>query len=253
MSEDSQRKTRVVWTSEEQTQVVEEAVRLSLGDTDYIWSFIADGQKVLPPERQRMIAGRNGINTKIAEEFCTQRQGILERGVPFQVNIEKQVNIERPRAEILASITTQELIQLVADRMAPIIELLPVFLQKGIEQPAKRAPAESKREQSVIPIPVPTGPRKPRVLMVGFLPGQEKIFEEKVKNFNLELKFLDKDASKPKVPPSCQWCISLDKIRHAVSDKLQDSFQKNVFFVKGLDGALKQLADLNSRVGYDAG
>lgn len=237
-----------MWSEEEQRQVVEEAVRLSLKDTNFIWSFIAQGQAVLPEARRRIITGRNGINDKIIAEFCAVRQEILERGVPFAVNIEKPVMVERPREEVLQSITTKELIQLVAERMAPLFELIPALLHKRSEPHTPEVRMESKREESLRPVQS-RQPRKPRVLMYGFLPGQEKVIAEKAANFNLELKFLDKEVSQLKVPPTCQWCVSLDKIRHAASDKLRKSFKKDVFFVHGVESALKKLAELNSLAG----
>ena len=128
---EAKRKSKVIWNDQEIAVVARAAVERSLEDRSFIWSFVAHGQNVLPQNRRRTITGRNGINARIIEEFCRLRQEILEEGVPFQVDVVRQVMVERPREDILNSITTEELIGLLAKRLAPVIDMLPGLIQKG--------------------------------------------------------------------------------------------------------------------------
>lgn len=248
MAASKDRKTRVVWTNEELTLVVQEAVRLSLKDEDFIWAFVSKGQKVLLQDRQRVITGKNGINPKTIGEFCHVRQEILETGVPFEVVIEKEVLVERPRKDILASITTEELLGLFASRLAPIIELIPVLIEKASEKlettrevasPSGRAEERALEERTA---------RNPRVLLYGFLPQQEMDIREKSKVFNLDLRFQKKEGRQSEPPPSCQWCVVINKISHPAWNKLKKNFGGRIRLVEGVTQAMQILADINSQV-----
>ena len=247
-----QRKPRVFWTDEELEAVIAKAVEVALEDKEFIWSFIAKGQQqALPKERQRFIAGRNVINDKITKMFCESRQKVLEAGVPYPVFIQddpKEVLVERPRAELLDRITTEELIGIIAKRLATIIDLIPNLLQRGKDKGAlseQAAPISTRIVQ-----PSNQVKRLQRVLLIGFLPDQEAHIRNKANSFNLELMFQRKDASKVDPPPSCKWCILLlTKISHSTGNKVRDALgRERAFYVNGIDQAVKTLADINSRV-----
>lgn len=241
------RKKRVIWDDSESAAAVAEAVRISLEDEDFIWAFVAKGQKVLSPERQRNITGRQGINRTVLEEFRRVRREILETGVPFEVTIEKEVLVERPRKDVLASITTEELVMLVAKKLAPIIDFLPALIEKAGERLVVASKAESSGGVPQV-LETPTN-RNPRVLLYGFLPQQEKDILDRTKEFNLELRFQKKEGRQPEPPPSCQWCVVINKVSHPAWNKLKGHFGKRISLVEGLTQALQTLADINSLAG----
>jgi len=251
----AKRKSKVYWTDEEMAQVIAEAVKLSLEDKEFTWSFVGKGQKVLPEERRRSIMGKAGINSKIMDAFCQARQDALDTGVPFQVTIEKEsveVLVERPREEILRSVTNEELTGLIAKRLlAPIFDSIPALLQKGREWPSTGEATFAGGETRVVQPPRASAPRKPKVLLYGFLPGQETDIREKAKGFTLiDLIFAEKDSRMKGTLPSCQWCVMLMKSSHAASGKLKKSLGNDrIFPVEGISMAVKALADINSQVG----
>lgn len=244
---EAKRKSKVIWNDQEIAAVARAAVERSLEDRSFIWSFVSHGQSVLPHNRRRTITGRNGINARIIEEFSRLRQEILEEGVPFQVDVVRQVMVERPREDILNSITTEELIGLLAKRLAPVIDMLPGLIQKGTQRLATPPVPEAQHH----PAPaeeVEGTTRYPKVLLTGFLPGQEKDIRAKAGEFKLNLVFKGKDVEKSAAPSSCQWCVSLRKMSHAMSGRLKKTMGKNIIIVDGITGALKALADINSRI-----
>lgn len=246
----TQRKPRVFWTNEELESVIKEAVQVALQDEEFIWSFISKGQlRVLPKERQRTITGRNAVNDRMARMFCEERQKVLDEGTPYPVVIEeetREVLVERPRAELLESITTEELICIIAKRMAPIIDLIPTLLTKGGDKIMANEFTDSS-QLKVINKLLPTK-RKVRVLLIGFLPDQEKEIQSKSENFNLELMFQRKDANSAVPPPSCQWCVVFQKVSHSTFNKAKGHFgSKKLFFSTGIADTMKKLADINSK------
>ncbi len=249
-----QRRTRVVATEEEIAQVAEEAVKLALQDKELIWPFIAKAQKVLPENRRRTITGRNQVNKAMVEEFCRQRQDILDTGVPFPVQITeppKEVLVERTRPDLLASITSEEFAGLIAQRfLTPLIEMVPQLLQRGKEHTvvsAEKTP-QTPNGTATVSHHSPPSAKKQRVLLFGFLRSQENDISEKSRDFNLELMMLDKDIKKVRVPPSCQWCIVFKKTSHAGSESIKTHFGDRMIVVGGVKAALSALADIHSQI-----
>ena len=56
------KKTKVFWSDQEQELVAQEAVKLSLASQEFIWTFAAKAQKILPTSRQRWINGKSNVN-----------------------------------------------------------------------------------------------------------------------------------------------------------------------------------------------
>ncbi|GEM_PF-2905111 len=251
------RKSRVFWTDEEIHKVAEEALRLYTEDTSNLWSFVAEAQKTLPAHRQRTITGRRGISSELTQRFVEARIEFLESlSHPVEIQIEKEVRVETPREEILASITTEELLIIVARRLAPVVGAIPKILEKlavassevlgAVPKPLATEPttngsAEKIRESS-------GRTRHPRVLLLEFLPKQEEAVRQKAGEFQLELVFGGK-GNREKAPPSCNWCIMNKKVSHSTLWRTKSEVgNQHVFVVNGVDGALKKLADINAKV-----
>ncbi|MEI6346064.1 MAG: hypothetical protein WCO79_02420 [bacterium] len=244
------RKPRTIWTDEEVQKVIERAVEISLNDREFLWAFIARAQIVLPMERRRSIVGRNTVTEDLIEQFVQERQQFLDQCVPSQVNIETRVTVERPRSEILKSINTAELLHLLAQHLAPIIDNLPAMLrmlQEKTDRSALSEPASAGSDLERRPTPEPTPKRLPRILLYGFLPGQAKKIVERTKGFQLELVFYEKSKQLSGTPPTCQWCVVLNKTTHSVTHKLKTQHGDRVTLVEGIDRTVGFLADLNSR------
>lgn len=258
------RKAKVLWTDEEIHLATSEAVKLSLKDSDSIWPFFAEAQKVLPPDRQRWINGKNNISKELVERFCQLRQEILEQGVPFEVQIEgpptiKELQVERPRQEILDTITNAELMELNARRLATfagnIALFMDVFSKMMVKADVKPLPVAIQEQppQQIKPtvaeqVVAPT--RKRRVLLYGFLPGQEKEIRERSKDFNLELMFREHKRQCHNLPYTCSWCLVMNKLNHPSWDKLNKKYGSNrIKLIEGVTAALKELANINSQIG----
>lgn len=245
------RKKKVSWTDEELEQVAREAVKLHLVDTEQAWIYIKQAQKnVLTHDRQRVIVGRANINERLIELFCEVRSEILETGVPFPVQIEgPEVPVEPSREELLETITTEELLVMAAKRLTPIIGLASKLMQKSLERPvAVATPPQGNGGQLRSPPTAPTV-RKTRVLMYGFIASQERDIREKASGFNLDLIFKKKEGRTDDPPPSCEWCVVINKISHPAWDKMKRKFtSERIRLVEGTSEALKVLADINAVV-----
>lgn len=248
----SDRKSKVKWIEDEVSQIVEEALELYFKDTSTAWQFIARAQKVLPPHRQRRILGRNAVGPDIVRRFCELRAHRLEL-IDTPIVIEKEVLVERSRADLVGSITDMELTELVMARVTPLIQSL--LTSRGnhagtahnqdIKPPEAPSTRESHHQDTKVVVETP---KKPRVLIVGFLPGQQKEIENKSSNFNLDLRFSGKMDKKIASQPSCDYCVMLRKISHAGSNKVKKFYGGDrVIVIDGITGAMSALADINSR------
>ncbi len=244
------RKIRVSWTEEEVSKVVESAVKHFFEDKELAWAFIAQGQKVLPVERQRTIAGRAGVGKMVLEKFFQLRQEILERGVPFQVNITNEVLVEKPVDEVLHEVSTERLTGLLIGRLASLVDVLGKVVTESrdrmVAPPATPHGHLAESRPNAVVQPAPSS-RKVRVLLYGFLPGQETELRERASAFSLDLVF--QRGRQTTKPPSVQWCIAINKLSHSASDKLGSKLENRIRLVEGTTGALKELAEINSLVG----
>lgn len=243
------RKKRVCWTDEETALVVHKAVLISFEDLECIWPFVARAQSVLPTDRQRTIGSRQAMGEAMVQQFEEERRRILDQCIPQEVSVEKRLWVERPRADILNAATTEELLQILVKRLTPIIDKLPTLIREGGQPvPAPETPpGEAEKPMAPQPLPVAPPSRRPRILLYSFLPGQQTIIAERARGFELDLVFYDKQRQLSGTPPSCQWCVVLNKTNHSVTRKLRDNHGERVTMVEGIDGALSVLANLNSR------
>ena len=143
------RKAKVFWTSEEKKLVIEKAVEISWTREGYIWEFVNLAQKlVLPENRRRWVVSKANVKPDLVEMFFEIRQEVLQTGVPFEVPVEvqipKEVLVERPRGEILNGITNKELFELLAERIASIADALSALAKKEGLMTSVMAPTETR-------------------------------------------------------------------------------------------------------------
>jgi len=246
-------KKRVYWTSEEESQVVTAALQamMETEDKSLLWPFIEIAQKaVLPHDRQRTITGSGCVKDDLFDALCQEKETFLEDSAPLQLTVEKPTIVnapEKPREEILASLTTEEILGLAAKRFASIVDMLLQRKEQSasiyVERPSQPPLALPKLSQANQP---PTA-RRPRVMMYGFLPGQQGHILNKMGNLDLELVFYDRRRTEP--PPSCQWVVAMNKIAHKAWNKMKDKMGENITLVEGITDAVKALADINAKIG----
>lgn len=252
MNEDT-KSQRVRWTTEEQRKLAESVLNIYLKDTTNIWRYVAEAQKsVLPADRQRPIMGANAVNDAFLEIFEEVRQEFLNEGIaiPVEITIEKEVPVQTPREELLASITPTEMWVLVGKMLGPFIDSMgkiPSIIEKSVQ------PSTPPARKEIAPTPflqVASEPKKrlPKVLIAEFLPQQEEDIRRKAKDFQIELVFVGK-GWREKVPPSCNWFIVNRKVSHSTTNRMQRDFNgEHMFVVNGITEAMKALADINARV-----
>ena len=217
---------------------------------------------VLPPERQRKVVGRNSTSNDLVARFNLCRQKVLDSKVapepkaiepedPEVIVLEKEVMVELPREQVLESITNEEFIREAAKRLAPVLSSLGSISQlvQVISRDRTMAAAQEVVSRPRFDLGAPTV-RKPRVLVFGFLHGQDQEIKTKAAGFNLDLIFYKKEGRQVEPPPSCQWCIMIKKVGHPAWNKIRDNMGTDrVFLVEGVTDAMKKLADINALIG----
>ena len=140
---------------------------------------------------------------------------------------------------------------LLLEEMLKFDNMIPLLMQKGLErqavgretspslaEAAVRAAAEAKSKAV----------RHPRVLLYGFLPRQAQDIIERSAGFKLDVFFVQKEGRLLEPPPSCQWCVFMNKTGHPAWHKMKKNFGDKIFLVEGTSEALKKLADINALV-----
>lgn len=251
MNQEKDDKKRIYWDEGEIAKVAEEAFRLYLQDIENLWTLIEEAQQVLPENRRRTIMGRATVNAALREKFEEIRRTFLEecQEPPIEIEVETVVQKEVPRAELLASISAEEILTLLARKFAPFLESLG----------KATATAEKALPPVVIPVaqkpvyfeqPIETEPKKrhPKVLILEFLADQEEAIRKKAAGFQLELIFGGK-GRREQVPRTCNWCVILRKVSHSTSKRMKNQIEGgHTFVVNGIDSAMKALADINSKI-----
>jgi hypothetical protein len=246
-----ERKTLVRWNAEDLAVVIPGAIEAWKSDQEQAWRWIAEGQKALPKERQRKVSGVASVSSDLMEAFCAARLEAITIEVPEPVVLDREIEIVPPRAELINSLTTDELMGLLAKRAAPLIDLLLPLAKKYLEKPVTVGVPPPQLSSLRDSVKEQTRSRKTRVLISGFLPGQEQDIEAQANDLklNLELVFQRKDSTE-EPPPSASWCVMFRKNSHAQYRKLKKGVGSDrLRIVEGTTDALKELADINSLVG----
>lgn len=242
---------RIIWNDAEIEAVIEEALKVYFSEKSRIWCYIAEGQKVLPKERQRRITSQS-VSKKLIELFVQKREETLSENLPSEIPIEvpvpKEVLVERPLAETLEKASTEDLLVALAKRCAPLVDRFHSVIQR-FDKPQRIHGGITDRDAIHNGHSVQTSTSRARVLLYGFLEGQKNDILGKASGFNLDIIFRTKDHGTSDLLPSCNYCIVLKMVSHADWNKLKGKFSyegKHIYYVKGVSEALKKLADINS-------
>lgn len=260
------RKEKVVWTAHELQAVIEEAVLVSVQDTEYLWTHLAKAQiQALPPDRHRRIAGKHVVNKEILELFIEARGEFLDHKERVGEPIEVPAPTPTPapdRTAIIASLTNGEIFELVLQRFEPLLAGIRAFAEIAkAHASSPERPGVPGMEASPAPAPATAlpatkpGARVPgkttKVLLFGFDQAQEFEIRGKAGSFDLELLFISQPPGKPlpTIPP-CDWCIV--KRNPPLTRRAADGLRKRPGVGKLMDAntadtALQKLNDINSR------
>lgn len=241
-SSPSEPTSRVFWTSDEIREIAAEAAQISLEDRSFLWAFVAKAQNVLPAHRQRDITGRAQISSEMIQAFTDARNALLEqREVPVAFHVVKEVI--PPREQLLATIGTEELLLLLAQRLGPVLTGFKRLVDQGLNLTNHPTEPHSMERPLTETFHLPTPPSKKRkVLITGFSPKQSAAIEDGAKGFDLELVVREKITG---TAPIADFCIVGNMLRAASRRKLKDS--KLTVEVNSSAEALKALADYNSK------
>lgn len=246
-------KSRIFWSDVEVEKIIEEALRLYFAE-EKIAGYIADGQKVLPQDRQRTINSQS-VGKKFLGIFKQKRDEAIFKDLPSEIQIEipvpKEVLVERPLAETLERVTTEELLIVLSKRLAPVIDRFNTVIHK-IEKPNEHHDNHAKKPVENNEQVTSLTNSKTKVLLYGFLEGQKNDIISRSSNFNLDIIFRTKDQGISNPLPSCNYCIVLRMVSHADWNKLKGTFAQkgkgHICYVKGVNDTLKNLAKINSLV-----
>lgn len=267
------RKQRVFWNPDERRRVIHAAVQVYLEDDTSLWRHMNEAQRrVLTQERQRLITSsliatdEDKAMFRVArEKFLAQKYQVVPAPAPAVEPELTPTPVSKPepqdveqiaqepvldRATIIGGITNEELFDLLARRLAPILNGFGVLLNMLKTQlfspvtssaPAKEASAPSPAPVAVPPAPQvtqfvatspppvaqvathptpppappapPPEPKMTKVLIFNFPPEIVDEVKRKSKNFNLELLFATQVQGEgpPKIP-GCDWCIVNDRV-----------------------------------------
>lgn len=266
------RKERVSWTDSELQTMIDEAVLISLEDTEHVWCYLAKAQsQVLPVDRHRRIGGKHVVTLEILARFEKARKEFLGQMKQPAEAAEVPVPTSAPvpaapvdRAALIESLTNVEVLDLIVRRLGPLFAGIQA-LAGGIGTHVRKSESEVKTpapdKQAASPAFTPSAPPPPakpsapptktKVLLFGFDAASETEIMKKAANFELELFFVSQPLGQPVPPiPVCDWCIvkrPLDMSRRA-KDALSRRPGVNRQINAGtVETVLQHLNNLNSR------
>ncbi len=268
------RKGRVSWTEHELQLMIDEAVLISLEDTEHIWCYLAQAQsQVLGVDRHRRIGGKHVVTPEILARFEKARKEFLGQMKQPTEAAEAPASASVPapappldRTAIIESLTNAEIFDLIARRLGPFFAGIQAFagvVEAHVRKPEPEvktlAPATNGQVAPLAPTtsaPVlPTKPNpshiKTKVLMFGWESAHEVEIRQKAANFDLELLFTSQPLGQA-VPhiPVCDWCIvkrPLDMTRRAKEALSRRPGTGRQINAGTVDTVLQKLNDLNSR------
>lgn len=213
------RKTRVRWTDEELDRVVQEALLLAFSETKSVWKYLKDAQeRVLPPERRRMITGKGQASERDLRAFFQARDELFVGELPSEIIIRDIHVLKMPVEVALREATDEQLLQALQDRL----------LQK--KSPVDGL-VEEIAEHPVIQKVPPT-----KFLMIGFLKSQVDKVARHVDDLNVEV--LHHDSKKGgKTLPECHHYIYMSsKTSHSIYEQVVRAARKRGMRIKYAEG-----------------
>jgi hypothetical protein len=247
MSEEKPR-TRICWTEQEIEQVAEHAFLLSLENTENLWDLVRRSQEALPKDRQRNITGRNYINEEMLEKFNEIRKRFFEDlalAYSVEIEIEREILVEKPKEELIGEISTEELIIELARRVTPLLAALPQVAEKAIKD---SSPSNEEKPKVQVPASTPKK-RLQKILVLEFLPGQEEIILNRVKELGIEVELVfGGKGRREDIPRSCNWSIINTKVSHSFLAKMQKQIHRErVFMVNGINAAIQKIQEISKK------
>ncbi len=247
-------KKLVRWNNEEIRQLVAVAVVAWLKNAGklYTWEVFAlpEVQAVLPADRRRKIAGWQSLSDDTISAFEAGVNKFVSEAYPAPevFPVETIVEVVPSLETVLAAATDEQIASVVLQRVKEKLEVV-TELNRRLASLSNLMPVTEAQKAPVV-IKEPPKPRRVKVALYGFLDSQEQNIRAKASGFDLELVFVNTEG-KMKAKPAAGWHIMMVKMMsHKHSGQVEKAAQASdrVITVHGIDGALKHLADINSRV-----
>ncbi len=224
--------TRIRWTPEERNAVIA-AVAKHLNEGARIGEAIRQGQQVLPPRRWRPLESIQAA-ADIAAAAKKLAATTLPRSIKAQMD-EHQAHIDaltafqqaiaEPQPEAPKDTTIEDLMQLIAAKLAGAMKTEIVKVVKELEHEFKVAKHNPEYE--------PTGKVLPKVVIIGLL-AEQAIMIEREYGARYGLKFIHADDAKHYgVVDADAYLLMKNFISHAVYEKYQ-GFKNHVLIDGGM-------------------
>lgn len=210
--------------------------------------------KCLPADRRRKSASiPDELRARILADWKSK---ITDEGkeLPAPVILSVETPKELDYAEALAALDGATLVALLVrklgNEMAGIQTQLSAIGERLGAPPAPRS-AKPSHASPLPRVPSKAQKRKPRVAIIGPLDGQMEHIERQIEDQQIavEVRFVDKEASSPALPPSCDFVIVTRHSRHKWFETARNKCDnRKVFFVDGgITQVMQKLRDIASR------
>ncbi len=163
----------------------------------------------------------------------------------MEIEIEREILVEKPKEELVGEISTEELIIELARRVTPLLAALPQVAEKAIKDSLP-----SNEEKSKVQVPASTPKKRlQKILVLEFLPGQEEIILNKVKELGIEVELVfGGKGRREDIPRSCNWSIINTKVSHSFLAKMQKQIHRErVFMVNGINAAIQKIQEISKK------
>ncbi len=245
-------KRRIEWNQSEIDAVAKEFVACRAADpfeSPVVLSHRAQESALPEHRRRKLISVPSSLRVRIAQHWETMVAKEAGEKPPLILTVE----VPKPfdYTEALASVDSATLVALLVGKLGKEMGVIQSLLTAITERTGSRPTVAPSQASKIPAVFAKAEKRKPRVAVIGPLPGQMIEIRQRVEEAELpvELRFVDKEASSTGLPASCDFAIVTRHTRHKWWESARQKLDNGrVHFVDGGIGQVVQkLRDICSR------